>query len=69
MLALTDTILVHKRDEVGLGQQTRLSRLTLSELANVWHESLADLEVRDGRCRPAIVRVNIEVVAREDDEA
>jgi hypothetical protein len=67
--SLTDAVLVHERDEVGLGQQTRLRRLALLKLTDVGYKCLADLEVRDGRRRPAVVRVDVEIVAREDDQA
>lgn len=65
----TNTVLVHKRDEVGLGQETWRRCLTLFELTHVRHKRLSDVKVRDGRRCPAIVRVDVEVVSGEHDEA
>jgi hypothetical protein len=55
---LTDAILIHQRDEVGLCQKIGLRRLALPEFAYRGLELLAFLEFRHNMSDPFIVGVN-----------
>ena len=65
---LTDAILIHQADEVGLCQERRRRRVAVLEHDGGRGELLAALEVRNDGAAPAIVRKDVEVVALEDDE-
>lgn len=64
----TDAVLVHQIDEIRLSKVVRRCCLAFSKLADRRHKLLAVLKVRHMRALPAVVDIDIKVVALEHDE-
>lgn len=60
---LTDAVLVHERDQIGLSEQARSRCLTLLELAYTGHELFVFREIWELLVRPFVVWENIEIIA------